>query len=543
MKTLHADVWIIGSGAAGLMAAIAARRRGAQVVVLGKEAPGRGTATERSGGALAGAWEGLSEEDQKARTRAAGRGINQPELVHVLAADGPHRFRELIDWGLPHRSTRGALRALRRAGDEPGEIPLWGIEIVRCLAAQARALGVAFLDPAVVTKIRAGEDGVRLSAFGSDGDGRLELLGGAVVLAAGGAGGLYLHHDNPPRAIGDSYALALDAGAELRDMEFVQFYPATLAVPGKPRNLLEPDEADRGAIVNGRGEDILAKYALTERPAARHARDRLSQALFREMEMADGEIFIDLTHMSKSDWLANSLTEIRWNYLDCWYDAFARPLRIAPVAHFVVGGVTIDVDGATSVPGLFAAGEAAGGLHGANRMGGNSLAETVVFGQRAGGAAAAWAQGRDQGRDLARDQSTIPPPAPSERVSRIGADTLTDELRHVMWRQAGILRDSAGLAQGLDRVREIQAEAVGTGVQSAPTEQLKFIELQLACVTAELIIEAATRRRESRGVHFRTDFPATDDAQWRGNLKVTRRDGRLDWRFDGIPSAGDLDTD
>lgn len=527
METRYADVWIVGSGAAGLMAAIAARGAGARVAVIGKQAPGRGTSTERAGGAFAGAWGGLSREEQVERTLTSGRGINRLDLVRVLAAEAPDRFRELIDWGLPHRTTRGALKVLQPDG-ELGETPMWSGEVVRVLAAKAGELGVTFIDHTVVAEIRAGEEGVRLAAQVVEegrGAAQMELLGGAVVLAAGGAGGLYLHHDNPPRMTGNAHALALHAGAQLQDMEFIQFYPMTLAEAGKARLLIEPDESDQGLIHNGQGEDILDKYGITERPAARHARDSLSQAMFQEMEIDGNEIFIDLSGLTRTAWLEHNLSATRFDFLDRRYDAFSRPLRVAPVAHFSVGGVVINENGATSLAGLYAAGEAAGGLHGANRMGGNSLAETVVFGHRAGRAAAAFAQGRDQGRDQAPALAASGPPA-TPGAPPISAAELMEDLRRVMWRHAGIRRDAAGLASGLEQVREIQAAAVNDGDGR--------VELRLAAQTAELIIEAASRREESRGVHFRVDFPAADDANWLGNLKVTRRAGRLDWRFDRI---------
>ncbi len=252
METQYADVWIIGSGAAGLMAGIAAAGAGARVGVIGKGAPGEGSATERAGGAFAGAWQGLGIEEQVERTMQSGRGINSLDLVRAFAADGPKRFQDLIDWGMPYRNTRGALRVLPPKG-ELGEIPMWSAEITRSLAARAGGLGVSFQNHTVVGKIEAGEAGVRLVAFGSEGP--MELIGGAAVIAAGGAGGIYQHNDNPPGITGNAHALGLAAGAELRDMEFMQFYPMTINEPGKARLLFEPDEANQGRVLNDKGED------------------------------------------------------------------------------------------------------------------------------------------------------------------------------------------------------------------------------------------------------------------------------------------------
>ena len=363
---------------------------------------------------------------------------------------------------------------------------------------------------------------MRLVAFGSEGP--MELIGGAAVIAAGGAGGIYQHNDNPPGITGNAHALGLAAGAELRDMEFMQFYPMTINEPGKARLLFEPDEANQGRVLNDKGEDILDKYDITERPAARHARDRTSQALFQEMELEGNEVFIDLTHLDREAWLGHNLSPVRFDLFDRRYDAFGQPIRLSPVAHFSVGGLCINAHGATTVGGLYAAGEAAGGVHGANRMGGNSLAETVVFGHRAGLAAAAWAEGRGQGREMTKG---APPAQPGDGA--IDGARLFEDLRQVMWLHAGIRRDAAGLAAGLARVLGIKAQAGQGGDQ--------LVELRLASQTAELIIEAAIRREESRGAHYRVDFPATDDANWRGNLCVQRQGDSLEWRYDAIEAS------
>lgn len=534
MKPHHADVWIVGSGAAGLMAAIAARLQGAEVAVAGKSAPGKGTCTTMAVGSFSGPWQGLSAEEYTERTLTAGRGLNQADLVDAMASDAPARFRDLMDWGMHSKSTPGCFMALpdETAGDRA---PMWGREIVRCLVAKAEELGVAFFNGLVVRAVEADDTGVRLDAYAARRGSWLDLRGGAAVLAAGGAGGLYLHHDNPRRIAGDAYALALESGAAVHDMEFVQFYPIAISEPGKAPFLIDPDGADQGRIRNARGEDILDKYGITERPAATHARDSLSQALFQEIEVEGQDVTIDLTGISKEDWCTDPVSETKWAYFGRRYDAWNKPLRIAPVAHFAGGGARIDAHGATTVAGLYAAGEAAGGTHGANRMGGNALTEAVVFGHRAGMAAAEWARGRDRGRGLAADGR--PAAEPTAGTPRAEADELMMELRRAMWKYGGIRRDGAGLGTGLELVREIAAEAAKTHRIDDPRRLGKFLELQLAARAAELILDGAARRRESRGVHFRSDFPEPDDANWLGHLRATLDGGRTGWSFDPIPAA------
>jgi aspartate oxidase len=532
MERLDADVWIIGSGAAGLMAAIAARQAGADVAVVGKSGPGKATSTTMAVGAFSGAWDGLSEADYKAHTLQAGRGINETELVDILAAEGAARFRDLIDWGLHSKSARGVFMALPGEGADKaaGErMPVWGREIIRCLLAKAEAEGVRFVNNLVVRRIEAGEAGVRLTAYGARRRDWVALEGGAAILAAGGAGALYQHHDNPQRIGGDAYTLAYDAGAVLQDVEFVQFYPVCIAEPDKPPFLIEPDGVDLGRLVNGAGEDIPDKYEITVRPAAQHARDQLSQAIFQEIENEGSQVYLDLTAVSKEDWCVNPISATKWAFLDQRYNAWGQPLRIAPVAHFAGGGAQIDAHGATSVPGLYAAGEAAGGAHGANRMGGNALTECVVFGHRAGVKAAAWAEGRNRGGALELATPAIAPG--DEGEPRASVDRLKRELQRSMWRYGGIHRHQEGLEKGLAEVREIAAEAAKIRGVNEPRILQKFLELQLSAAAAELILDAATRRHESRGGHYRADYPQADDA-WRGHLKVVRDDGGRRWWFE-----------
>jgi fumarate reductase (CoM/CoB) subunit A len=525
-QVLSSDVWVIGSGAAGLTAAIAARRQGASVAVVGKEPAGQGTATSVSGGGFVGAWGGLTAEEHRDRTLQAGRGLNEPHLVEALVEDAPARFQDLIDWGLEIVETcdKGSLIAEGR-GPERGE------EITRCLVAKCHEVGVTFHDGLVARTIRAEDDGIRMVAYSATKDSWFGFVGGALVMAAGGAPGLYLRHDTDSRICGDAYAMALEAGAPLQDMEFNQFFPLCLAEPGLPPARVPPPVADLGRLVNTRGEDVLAKHGITERPAARRARDRTSQALFHEIEKEGQDVFVDLTDVTKDAWCADPANAGSWDYLGHHCGAWQRPLRVAPVAHFTMGGLCIDAQGATPLPGLYAAGEAAGGAHGANRMGENSLTETVVFGHRAGEAAAQRAAASN-GTDSLASRCAELLPAPESGRPQAGISELESRLHETMWTLGGIQRNRDGLETGLTQVQEIAAEANKWHGIGEPAERQRFIELQMATTAALLILEAAKRREESRGAHYRDDFPKTDDQIWLGHLKVVLRQGEPEWSFD-----------
>ena len=531
LETINADVWVIGSGAAGLAAAISARLEGADVAVVGKSGPGKGTSTTFAVGAFAAPWGGLTEDEYKDRVLTAGRGLNDNDMVDIAAAEIPERFQDLIEWGLNTKTAKGVFMALPK--DDPGDrIPVWGREIILCLVAKAQEIGVRFVDNLVVRSISAGNDGVCIRAYGARRKQWVELRGGAVILAAGGAGALFMNHDNPKRMGGDSHTLAYEAGCVMQDLEFVQFYPVAIAEPGKPIFLIEPDGADLGHLINADGENILDKYNITVRPAATHARDALSQALYEEIEKHDGKVYIDLTHVTKEAWSVNPISATKWAFLDAKYNAWNQPLRVAPVAHFSGGGAQTDLHGATSVPGLYAAGEASGGMHGANRMGGNALTECLVFGHRAGKAATDFANNLGKGAN-----ADAPPPLTETDEPRVDPDAQRAELSKIMWRYGGIRRDADGLATGLEKIRAIAASAAQTRGINEPRRLEKFLELQLAAAAADLILQAASRREESRGTHARADYPGSNDDEWRGHLRVKQQGDGPNWWFDALPEA------
>ncbi len=528
MEHLACDVLVLGSGAAGLRAAISARQAGLDVLVLSRAAPGKSTCTGLSAGVMGGA-NSSAESGHLERTLRAGRGINQPDLAEILCAEAPARLGELMDWGIKAEVRNGFLFA-------KGRPPVMGEEIVHCLLRKNTELGTRFIGNFIATGLVL-ENGVAgLSGFIRQSGEPISFESGAVVLATGGAAALFSRHDNPVRMLGGGWTLAIEAGALLKDMEFVQFYPVCLAEPGRAPMVIPPKLADSGLLINEDGEDILKKYAIIERPAAELARDRLSQALFQEIYRNGREISLDLRNVTVEKWQSDPFSASLLHILGHRQGALNRPLRIAPAAHYTMGGVRIDGRGATSVPGLFAAGEVAGGLHGANRMGGNALSGTLVFGARAGDSAADWAKGSspEERRSILRQLDERF--RQSVRCSETGllSSTLLDTVRKIMWEKGGIVRNEAGLSQALDSMREIlesfSSSVSGIEKKLTPT-QAGAIELRSAARAATLILEAAIRRKESRGAHYMEDHPDQNDRQWLGCLQVgAAPDGDV-WEF------------
>lgn len=530
VKNFSYDVLVVGSGAAGLRAAIAAREKGAGVCVISKGNPGKMTSTILSGGAFAGAEAGSLQNVHLKRTLQAGRGINQRELVEALTEEGPARLQELREWGLQAEVQHGYLFS-------KGHPPIWGEEIVRCLVGKAKAVGVDLVGGVEVARLELQEGRVGAAAHSAVLGDWITFTSKALVLATGGAGALYLRHDNPRRMLGEGYSLALETGARLQDMEFVQFYPLGLAEPGAPPFLVTPRLADSGRLVNGRGEEILEKHGIHERPAALRARDQLSQAIFKEIYRDGDAVFLDLRGLADKQWRVDPLSASTKKILRERYGAMQRPVRVAPMAHHTIGGVCIDPQGATAAPGLFAAGEVAGGIHGANRMGGNALTDTQVFGKRAGEAAAAWAKDMaDHGGRAILEKldasASLYTSGKTESHPRKTPSELKRSLQETLWRDGGILRNRQGLTRALNTVQGIRAEARGLHLGDKGRAVQQILELQFACRTAAIILQAALRREESRGAHCREDFPDQNDEQWRGHLSVhVAPNGREIWSY------------
>jgi succinate dehydrogenase/fumarate reductase flavoprotein subunit len=520
------DVLVIGSGAAGLRAAVAAKLAGANVLIVSRGAPGKSSATIVSGGVFAGSRDDESPAGHLERTLQAGRGLNQRALAEILVEEAPARLQELVEWGFDACFRNGYLYSRGRA-------PIWGEKIIRCLVDRNLALGCEFQSGLAVADIRVVEGVGRATGYATT-TGRRQSIGArAVVLATGGAGGLYARHDNPHGIVGEGYALALRAGALLQDMEFVQFYPLGLAEPGLPRYMVPPRLGDYGRLYNEAGEDIYEKYGIAERPAAEKARDRLSQALFKETFREGRVVWLDLSGVSEERWTSDPLSASTLGTIGKRCGGCRRPLRVAPMAHHTMGGVVIDGRGATAVPGLFAAGEVVGGLHGANRMGGNALTETLVFGKRAGEAAAEWAGAHSK---IAIKEpgkfSKTPIRVPTAAGAASNVSALWVRLGKILWEDGGIIRNRAGLDRALHAVAAIETELQASADGMEASIPARVLSLKAGIEVSQLILQAALRRTESRGAHFREDYPETDDSRWLGHQRVhLSKDGQRDWCF------------
>lgn len=519
MKTLKTDVLVVGGGAAGLRAAIEAVRLGASVLVVCKGKAGYNTITAVSGGGMRAALGGASPEEHLKDTLRAGRGLNDRRLVETLAKEGGERVRELRDFGMELRVGYGSASV----GETPGK---GGLPLALGLREFALKVGVRLVEDTIVTRLIIEEEAAGAVGYNHLQCEPLLLSAGAIILATGGGGALYKRTDCPKGAVGDGYSLAYHAGVKLRDMEFVQFFPFALAEPHAPPFLIGGRLSEEGKIINSLGEDIVKKYGIVDRPLMLRARDLLSRAMMmeiREGRGVDGAVLLDVRGVLRRG-LEGWFSTASLRFLLERVRADEKPMRVAPVCHFNMGGVAIDEWGQTDIPGLYAAGEVVGGIHGANRHGGNALTSTLVFGGRAGRRAV----------EHALESSRRLPSSFEEELERyealkgreeLKAVELMRRLRRLMWGRVGILREEEDLKVALREIKEMRERSKEVSATSK-REILRALELPMALDAAEMICSSALLRRESRGAHYRLDYPEENE-EWLRTIYLEKRGGAM----------------
>ncbi len=502
---LETDVLVIGSGVAGLMAALAAAGQGADVIIATKDAAHECNSYYAQGGVAVALGEDDAPELHLADTLASGCGLCDEAAVRVLVREGIDRCRQLVEWGTPfdRRDNRLAFtmegahnrrRVIHAQGDATGKT------LVGALLERAGATtGIRILDEHFVIDLLHHEQecfGALLmdAKFGR----MLNVQARSVIVATGGLGQIFRETTNPEVATADGFALCLRAGAVLRDMEFVQFHPTTLYLAGAPRFLISESVRGEGAyLINQAGERFMQKYSSKLELAPR---DVVSQSILKEIHATHTtHVNLDLRHL-EPELIDRRFPTIKAICADYGLDIMRDPIPVRPAVHYMMGGVATDLHGATRVRRLFAAGEvAATGVHGANRLASNSLLEGLVFGWRAGLAAANFRNdcAKFPRRKIERDLAARP--------VRLDLGDMVRSLKSLTWRCLGVFRTRETLDEAASSIRQWERYVLAEQFSARGG-----FEVQNMLSVAKAITRAAILRTESRGAHQRTDFPGTD---------------------------------
>ena len=545
-ETFEHDVLVIGAGGAGMRAAIAAVEAGLSVGLVCKSLLGKAHTVMAEGGIAAALGNVDPRDNWQAHfidTMRGGKLINDYRMVEIFAREVPDRVYELEQWGgLFDRTPDG--RILQRpfgahtyprachVGDRTG------LELIRTLQDKAVHSRIEVYMEVTLTWLL--KDAERIAgAFGyRREDGRFVLFRAkAVILATGGWGKVYKVTSNSWECTGDGCAMAYEAGAELMDMEMVQFHPTGMVWPPGVRGILvtEAVRGEGGVLRNSLGERFMERYDPKKKELS--SRDVVARSIYEEARAGRGSphggAFLDITHW-EPEFIKRKLPSMYEQFLKLAnIDITKSPMEVAPTVHYVMGGVRVEAGtGATTVPGLFAVGEVAAGLHGANRLGGNSLGDLLVFGKRAGEHAAAYVGGLRAAPQVdehqAEEERTLLQ-RPFEGDGQENPFGLHEELQEVMSTHAGIARTGEGLAQGLEKVGALQKRVEGLRVGGSRLFNPGWHacrDVRFMLTLCEAIFRSAIERQESRGAHWRLDYP-NQDPQWGTLNVVVYRDGKM----------------
>ena len=537
LDTVSCDVLVIGGGGSGLRAAIAAREGGVDVVVVSKSRVGYGNNTYISKGtfaAAAGLRDSRDNPDVHLRDSViGGRFINDQRLLKLVTQGTVSQIEFLQKCGVRFYERGGRIGVVHAPGHSyPRHVrgqDRSGRDFIIPLRAYAERIGVRFLDRTFMTRLISSEGSIA-GATGIARDGTFSAFSASsIVLATGGFARTYLHNNNAAGITGDGHVLAFQLGVPLKDMEFIQFYPTALGALGSRLFLYEAFvfQAD-AALRNALGDDIIAKYGLTDPMAM--TRDRLTRAIMREIlegRGISGGVIVDVSRVPERE-----LTALL-HLLPGASAPREGKLIVSPTAHFCMGGIPTDENAETFVPGLFAAGEVCAGVHGANRLGGNALSEVFTMGAVAGESAAQKALQSDRpdlpGKEVLAERERL-----ESLLSAGGADLgkLLRDLKGVMWRKAGIIRDKEGLEAALERNVEIAACLKTVRVRDYG-ELRRYLELENMVLLSEMVCRAALLRTESRGAHYRTDYPEEDNNSWLKNILIRKEGNKM--RLAAVP--------
>jgi len=559
IQRIKTDVLVVGSGGAGLMAAIEACKYGVNVTIIDKVVLASNNNTRYSGGGLKAALPGILSdaytkifETPSEHLRQAlihGEYMNDQELIETLCYDAPARFLDLKALGVPS------------FGEIYLKIPYpHGTAITRPLLKRAKAMGCKAIAGITCVDLLLSEGHRVVGMIGVDVYGKkiVRIDSKATILATGGAGELYKRNDTTTNTTGDGFSIAYRAGAALRDMEFMQFEPYVQAEAGLP--MLDRHECQAefyGILKNKVGDDFLQKYieSRTTGVTAFHQqygyhltdiRELVSRAMATEVNEGRGDkgaVLFDLRHVSEDLWKSDLASQYAREVLMRGFDPTKKMLHVFPGAIHSLGGIVINRDCETAHGGLYAAGECAGGVHRAARLGGNGLGEAIIFGARAGQAAACYA--REVRKIKPANEKEVSHALKSFMVEdgrkgqRKKMQALKERLKTVLWGNVSMLRSEQGLRRALDELVELKNKVYSGNLKvNTPRKVKEMLELRNMVQVATFMVTAALQRTESRGGHYRTDYPFRDDTNWLKNILIQKNSqGNDSYTFKDVDDA------
>ena len=537
VKKIKTDVLIVGSGGAGSRAAIEVDDTGLKATIVSKGLSFRSGCTGMAEGGYNAVFKAVDEEDSIEAhikdTLKGGSYLNDEKLVKILVNESPKRLIDLENYGALFERQENGKIAQRPFGGQTYRRTCFqgdrtGAELLNALKEEIIRRDIECIEEVMITSLV--QDGIQVigaTGFDLKDSSIIYFQAKAVIFASGGAGQLYPVTSNTFQKNGDGIAIAYRAGANLIDMEQVQFHPTGMVTPESKKGVLvtEAVRAEGGKLLNKDGERFMAKYSPEKMELS--TRDVVARSIYQEIiegrGSKNGGVYLDISHLD-DDLIDEKLETMVLQFENVGVDIKHEPIEVAPTAHHFMGGIKINTDASSSLPNLFACGEVCGGIHGANRLGGNALADTQVFGKIAGENAAKIAKETEL---KTNDEMFL---AEKERIEglikpgSIKANEFKNNIKKLMWENVSIVREEKSLNEALRQLQEMQKDLDNIDVSEKNqynSELLTALEVNNMVEIAILIVKSAILRRESRGAHYRSDFPESNDA-WKRSIVLNK---------------------
>ena len=537
IKTISTDVLIIGSGGAGSRAAIEVDDAGLKAIIVSKGLSFRSGCTGMAEGGYNAVFKTVDKDDSIDAhfndTLKGGSYLNDKKLVEILVSESPKRLVDLENYGaLFDRQESGEIdqrpfggQSFRRTcyqGDRTGA------ELLNALKEEIIRRDIECIDEVMITSlVTDGNQVIGATGLNLKDSSLIYFQAKATILASGGAGQLYPVTSNTFQKNGDGYAISYRAGANLVDMEQVQFHPTGMVAPESKKGVLvtEAVRAEGGKLINSEGERFMSKYAPEKMELA--TRDVVARSIYQEIiedrGTENGGVYLDISHLD-DDYIDEKLETMVLQFENVGVDIKHGPIEVAPTAHHFMGGLKINTDASSSLDNLFGAGEVCGGVHGANRLGGNALADTQVFGRIAGVSASKAAKESElkSNEEMVREEAS--------RIKglikkgSIKPKEFKNRIKNLMWEKVAIVREEKTLNEALGQLQEMQKELADLDVgdkKQYNTDLVTALEVINMIEICILTVKSAIIRRESRGAHFRSDFPETKD-EWKKSIIINK---------------------